>query len=160
MTFRAFVDRILDTITDGEIEILQTTFQDLLSTDMKKIGMDSFLVLMSHYPQYKQLWSQFRFIPDSSLINAPELQNFAQIYMGSLQCVITQFSDRQLIIETLERISKAHFNKKIKRYHIEHLLPCFLEIMERKNKGPLDNEVKKAWSNLFSIIASIVEQYK
>uniref|UniRef100_A0A915I2C7 Globin family profile domain-containing protein n=1 Tax=Romanomermis culicivorax TaxID=13658 RepID=A0A915I2C7_ROMCU len=112
--------------------------------------------MFSDYPQYKQLWPKFKFIPDSSLMSAPELQNFAQIYMEGLKAIITRLHDRENVVETLEKIARAHMVKSVQRYHIEHMLPGLLEIMERENKRPLGDQVRKAWLKLVDVIAQLI----
>ncbi|CAJ0564373.1 unnamed protein product, partial [Mesorhabditis spiculigera] len=57
--------------------ILKATFAELEADGVKYI-LRVFVLLFSEHPGYKQIWPQFRQIPDSALINAIELKRKRQ----------------------------------------------------------------------------------
>ncbi|KAK0390209.1 hypothetical protein QR680_019433 [Steinernema hermaphroditum] len=74
--------------------------------------------LFSDYPNYKNIWPQFRAIPDSALMYAPELRRHAQVYMTGLRTIIDAMDDDAKLTASLKRIAKAHIKWNIHKSHL------------------------------------------
>uniref|UniRef100_A0A1I7WDV5 GLOBIN domain-containing protein n=1 Tax=Heterorhabditis bacteriophora TaxID=37862 RepID=A0A1I7WDV5_HETBA len=61
------------------------TFSCVSGSKLKEIEAKK---LFAEYPHYKNIWPQFRAIPDSSLISSDNLKNHAKVYMSGLQCLL------------------------------------------------------------------------
>ncbi|RCN24712.1 hypothetical protein ANCCAN_29586 [Ancylostoma caninum] len=60
-------------LADKQRNIIIATFTKM-ELNPVKMGLKILVKLFAEYPQYKQIWPQFRAIPDSSLMNAIELR--------------------------------------------------------------------------------------
>lgn len=74
--------------------------------------------LFSEFPAYKNIWPQFKQIPDSSLMNAPELTKHAAIYMRGLRTIIDNMDDDTRMTRALRKIAYAHVKWNIYKKHI------------------------------------------
>ncbi|CAJ0602327.1 unnamed protein product [Cylicocyclus nassatus] len=63
----------IDRLVDEQRQLLIDTYKEM-EKDPVKNGLKVLVMLFSEYPSYKQIWPQFRAIPDSSLMNAMELR--------------------------------------------------------------------------------------
>uniref|UniRef100_A0A158P6L2 GLOBIN domain-containing protein n=1 Tax=Angiostrongylus cantonensis TaxID=6313 RepID=A0A158P6L2_ANGCA len=82
-------------------------------------GLGLFVRLFSEYPQYKNIWPQFREIPDSALISSDKLRNHGIVYMAGLKQVVAVLDDDDKLIEVAKRIARSHCKWNICKSHIE-----------------------------------------
>lgn len=81
-------------------------------------GISVMIRLFSTHPQYKNVWRDFREIPDSSLMNAPELRRHAKIYMGGLKLIINSMNDDKKLETVLRGIAQAHVKWHVYKHHL------------------------------------------
>lgn len=74
--------------------------------------------MFSEHPEYKNIWPQFRPIPDSSLMNADALRKHAVVYMGGLKTIIDGMDDDDRLKDALKRIAQAHVKWSIYKVHL------------------------------------------
>ena len=87
--------------------------------------------LFAEHPNYKDIWPQFRAIPDSSLFNSDSLQNHAYVYMAGLkvdrlsikqksyQSIVAAMEDEETLCKMCKKIAVSHIKWNINKYHIE-----------------------------------------
>lgn len=65
------------------------------------------------------MWPQFKFITDSSLSNAEQLQKFAVVYIAGLRAIVENLDDNDKLADTLGTIAHTHLVKGVKRHHLQ-----------------------------------------
>uniref|UniRef100_A0A914UKD7 Globin family profile domain-containing protein n=1 Tax=Plectus sambesii TaxID=2011161 RepID=A0A914UKD7_9BILA len=138
--------------------ILTETFRKM-EDDGKRTGVNIFVRLFAEYPNYKAIWPQFQAIPDSSLMGAQELQKHAGVYMSGLRNIIASIDDNEALAEQLKKIALTHLKWGIRTFHIQNMLPEVLATVHLCMNG-ITPEVKDAWTTLFAVIASMVEDFR
>ncbi|KAI1713830.1 globin domain-containing protein [Ditylenchus destructor] len=146
-------------LTREQRDLLKESFQNVMEKNMVKIGMSIMLKLFINYPHYKNIWPQFRQIPDSSLMNATELNKHAKVYMGGLRLIINSMDDDELLKRSLKRIACAHVKRSIHNSHILHMLPSLLEVVE-ENSTQFTTEIRQSWTTLFDVIANLIDIFR
>ncbi|KAK0390208.1 hypothetical protein QR680_019433 [Steinernema hermaphroditum] len=116
--------------------------------------------LFSDYPNYKNIWPQFRAIPDSALMYAPELRRHAQVYMTGLRTIIDAMDDDAKLTASLKRIAKAHIKWNIHKSHLMHMVEPVVQVVRETNGGLLTDEMKHAWITLYDVIANLIDIYR
>lgn len=74
--------------------------------------------LFSNFPEYKNIWPQFRGIPDSSIITASVVKKHGLVYMNGLKTIIDSIQNEEKLNETISKITAAHLKWHIYKYHI------------------------------------------
>ncbi|KAH7713618.1 CRE-GLB-14 protein [Aphelenchoides avenae] len=144
-------------LTPRQREVIQNTFK-CLNTRLIKCGMEVMLRLFADYPQYKNIWPQFRQIPDSSLMSAVQLNKHASIYMGGLRTIIENMDDDKNLNRVLRRIAYAHVKWNIYKYHLMNMLQPLLEVI--RESAYMDEEVRTSWTTLFDVIANLIDIFR
>ncbi|XGW30470.1 hypothetical protein V3C99_009444 [Haemonchus contortus] len=145
-------------LTEIQRAILIKTFAKLENNPVKN-ALKILLKLFAEHPHYKQVWPQFRAIPDSSLMNAIELRRHASVYMCGLGAIIHSMNREKDLAIQMNRIAKAHIKWKVHRAHVVHMLEPVLEVVKECNKD-FNEETKEAWTTLYYIIAELIEIYR
>uniref|UniRef100_A0A0R3RLX9 GLOBIN domain-containing protein n=1 Tax=Elaeophora elaphi TaxID=1147741 RepID=A0A0R3RLX9_9BILA len=137
--------------------IIQETFKYLYN-DCDKNGHKIFILLFSDFPEYKQIWPQFRGIPDSSIITACAVKNHGSVYMAGLRTIIDSMQDEEKLVETISKITAAHLKWRIYKYHIMNMLK---EVIVTLQSYPpcQGKEVEDAWFILFDVIGNLVDKF-
>ncbi|KAI1713065.1 globin domain-containing protein [Ditylenchus destructor] len=146
-------------LTREQRDLLKESFQSVMEKNMVKTGMSIMLKLFADYPHYKNIWPQFRQIPDSSLMNADVLSKHAKVYMGGLRLIINSMDDDELLKRSLKRIACAHVRRSIHNSHIQHMLPSLLEVVE-ENSPQFTLEIRESWTTLFDVIANLIDIFR
>ncbi|KAI6212084.1 GLOBIN domain-containing protein [Aphelenchoides besseyi] len=123
-----------------------------------RFGMTVMLRLFSDHPSYKDIWPQFREVPDSSLMNAEALRKHAAVYTCGIRKVISSMSDDVELEKALRRIAHAHVERNIHKRHLMSMLPCFLKAFEEYKT--LDEQSREAWTTLFDVIANLIDIFR
>ncbi|TMS38185.1 hypothetical protein L596_004961 [Steinernema carpocapsae] len=146
-------------LTARQRDIIQGTF-----TQMEKNAIPNALSILirlfSEYPNYKNIWPQFRAIPDSALICAPELRRHATVYMKGLRTIIDAMDDDTKLTASLKRIAKAHIKWNIHKSHLMHMVQPVVEVVRETNGGLMTDEIKTAWITLYDVIANLIDIYR
>ncbi|PIO72258.1 globin [Teladorsagia circumcincta] len=148
----------INRLTERQRAILIKTFAELEKNPVKN-ALKIFVMLFSDVPHYKQIWPQFRAIPDSSLMNAIELRRHASVYMCGLGSIIHSMNRENDLAIQMNRIAKAHIKWNIHRIHIVHMLEPVLAVVRECNDD-IDDEAIQAWTTLYHIIADLIEIYR
>ncbi|KAE9419966.1 hypothetical protein Angca_005772 [Angiostrongylus cantonensis] len=119
-------------------------------------GLGLFVRLFSEYPQYKNIWPQFREIPDSALISSDKLRNHGIVYMAGLKQVVAVLDDDDKLIEVAKRIARSHCKWNICKSHIENMVPSLLEVLNLCMDGEMTPEMANSWTTLYDIIGNII----
>ncbi|ETN74914.1 globin [Necator americanus] len=146
-------------LQDSQRQIIIDTFTKMEQSPIKT-GLKILVKMFAEYPQYKQIWPQFRAIPDSSLMNAIELRRHASVYMCGLGAIIHSMNNENDLALQMNRIAKAHIKWNVHRKHVIHMLEPVLDLVEECNDGKLDYETKEAWTTLYNVIADLIEIYR
>lgn len=104
-------------LTESQRMLLVDTFTEVEHNAVKN-GLKMLVKLFSDYPEYKQIWPQFRAIPDSSLMNAIQLRRHASVYMCGLGAIIHSMKHENDLAVQINRIAKAHIKWNVHRMHI------------------------------------------
>ncbi|KAF8372548.1 hypothetical protein PRIPAC_78977 [Pristionchus pacificus] len=99
-------------------QLIRDSFE-FMRAEKNRNGLGIFIRLFAEFPQYKNIWSNFRAIPDSSLISSDGLKNHASVYMAGLQHIVESLDDDATLGEAIQRIAMSHAKWKIKKYHLE-----------------------------------------
>uniref|UniRef100_A0AC34QAH0 Globin family profile domain-containing protein n=1 Tax=Panagrolaimus sp. JU765 TaxID=591449 RepID=A0AC34QAH0_9BILA len=137
--------------------ILKQTFHTMENRPIR-CGLNIMIALFSEFPHYKNIWPQFRQIPDSSLMNAPELTKHAAIYMRGLRTIIENLDDDDRITKALRKIAHAHVKWGIYKKHIIHMLGPVLDQVQAYNG--MTPEIKDAWTVLYDVIANLIDIFR
>ncbi|VDL79227.1 unnamed protein product [Nippostrongylus brasiliensis] len=148
----------LDRLSEHQRQIIIETFAEMEHHAVKN-GLKMLVKLFSEYPNYKQIWPQFRAIPDSSLMNAIALRRHASVYMCGLGAIIHSMKHENELALQMTRIAKAHIKWNVHRSHVVHMLDPVLDIVQECNPN-YNNEMKQAWTTLYHIIADLIEIYR
>ncbi|KAH7710942.1 Protein GLB-14 [Aphelenchoides avenae] len=144
-------------LTREQRTLIQRTFEQM-NKRPAKCGMEICFRLFAEYPQYKNIWPQFRQIPDSSLMNSTALRKHAIVYMGGLRAIIDNMDDDEKLNKALRRIAFAHVKWNIHKRHLMHMVEPVLEVV--KESAYLDDEVRTAWRTLYDVIANLIEIFR
>lgn len=74
--------------------------------------------LFSEYPQYKNIWPQFRDIPDSSLMFSNELRKHVNVYGKGMNQIINALHSEKELYVILRKLAKAHAKKAVFKAHV------------------------------------------
>ncbi|KJH45075.1 hypothetical protein DICVIV_08892 [Dictyocaulus viviparus] len=116
--------------------------------------------LFSENPQYKQIWPQFRAIPDSSLTNADQLRKHATVYMCALKNINNSILDENELALQMSLIAMAHIKWNVHRSHIMNMLHPVLDTVKEYNDGEMDANTEAAWTTFYDIIANVIEIFR
>uniref|UniRef100_A0A1I7S4C3 GLOBIN domain-containing protein n=1 Tax=Bursaphelenchus xylophilus TaxID=6326 RepID=A0A1I7S4C3_BURXY len=155
-TKSARVEYELSRISDKHREVYKDTFK-LIGRSKVRNGTNILLRLFSETPQYKDIWPQFRPIPDSSLMNSEVLRKHAHTYMGGLKRIIDSHDQDKLEAE-LKRIAQSHVKWGIYKAHLMDMLPCLLAVLSQYTD--LNDDIKDAWATLFDVIANMIDIFR
>ncbi|KAK6015891.1 hypothetical protein OSTOST_18634 [Ostertagia ostertagi] len=140
----------INKLTERQRAILIRTFAEV-EKNLVKNGLKILLMLFAEDPHYKQIWPQFREIPDSSLMNAIELS--LHVWTG---CNYQLYESRERSRHPDEPNRKgAHQMERASGPHREMLEPVLAVVKECNDD--FDNETKQAWTTLYHIIADLIE---
>ena len=114
--------------------------------------------MFAENPQYKNIWSQFRAIPDSSLISSDQLRNHAKVYFGGMNALVDHMNSREEreFINIVRRMARSHAKFGVHKYHLVAMLPEYLAVMEISGVK-MTPETKEAWKTLFDVIGNLLE---
>ncbi|KAK0398593.1 hypothetical protein QR680_002659 [Steinernema hermaphroditum] len=146
-------------LTERQREIIQETFTKMEQQAIPN-ALNILIRLFSDYPNYKNIWPQFRAIPDSALMCAPELRRHAQVYMTGLRTIIDAMDDDAKLTASLKRIAKAHIKWNIHKSHLMHMVEPVVQVVRETNGGLLTDEMKHAWITLYDVIANLIDIYR
>ncbi|KAL4001909.1 Globin family protein [Acanthocheilonema viteae] len=144
-------------LSNKQRRIIQETFKYLYS-DPKKNGHKIFILLFSDFPEYKDIWPQFRGIPDSSIITADEVKKHGLVYMNGLKAIIDSMQNEEKLIKTISKITTAHLKWHIYKYHIMHMLKEVITILQSYPHCQ-GKDVEEAWFTLFDMIGNLVDKF-
>ncbi|KAI6180047.1 Glb-14 [Aphelenchoides besseyi] len=149
----------------AEVERLTLTQREIVRATYKKIqkhpiqfGLSIMIRLFSNHPTYKNIWPQFRQLPDSSLMHSTVLRSHARVYMGGLKVIINSMDKDEMLERSLRGIAHAHVKWKVHKKHLIDMLPCILETFE--THFPLSDEAKEGWTTLFDVIANLIDIFR
>uniref|UniRef100_A0A7I4YSL0 GLOBIN domain-containing protein n=1 Tax=Haemonchus contortus TaxID=6289 RepID=A0A7I4YSL0_HAECO len=127
-----------------------------MEAEATKNGLGLFVRLFSEYPQYKGIWPAFRQIPDSALISSDQLRRHASVYMAGLKRIVDVMDDNEKLIDATRRIAASHCKWSICKFHIEHMVPGLLEVLNICMNRQLTPEISHAWETLYDIIGNMI----
>ena len=113
--------------------------------------------MFAENPHFKNIWPQFRGIPDSSLISSDQLKNHAKVYLGGMNNIINSMNagDETEFRNMIRRMARSHSKFGVKKHHIIAMLPEFITVL--KTSGvPITEEIKDAWYTLFDVIGNLL----
>uniref|UniRef100_A0AC34FA93 Globin family profile domain-containing protein n=1 Tax=Panagrolaimus sp. ES5 TaxID=591445 RepID=A0AC34FA93_9BILA len=116
-----------------------------------------FVRMFAENPQYKNIWPQFRNIPDSSLISSDQLKNHAKVYFGGMKNIIESMNagDESEFRNMIRRMARSHAKFAVRKSHIIAMLPEFIAVL--KSCGvPITEGIKDAWYTLFDVIGNLL----
>ncbi|GMR49105.1 hypothetical protein PMAYCL1PPCAC_19300, partial [Pristionchus mayeri] len=147
-------------LTPAQREIVKATFP-AMEADAIRNALQVLLLLFSEHPRYKNIWPQFRAIPDSALMSAVELRRHASVYMKGLRAIIDAMDDEISLAEQLKRIARAHIKWNIHKSHVMHMLQPVLEVISNTLKQkPLNADIADAWTTLYDVIANLIDIFR
>uniref|UniRef100_A0AC35EYM1 Globin family profile domain-containing protein n=1 Tax=Panagrolaimus sp. PS1159 TaxID=55785 RepID=A0AC35EYM1_9BILA len=144
-------------LTQKDRKILQETFK-MMEHRPIRCGLNIMINLFSEHPSYKSIWPRFKQIPDSALMNAPELTKHAAVYMRGLRTIIDNMDDNDRMVRALRKIAHAHVKWCVYKKHIIHMLVPVLEQV-RAHAG-MNPEIEHAWTTLYDVIANLVDVFR
>uniref|UniRef100_A0A7E4W3W0 GLOBIN domain-containing protein n=1 Tax=Panagrellus redivivus TaxID=6233 RepID=A0A7E4W3W0_PANRE len=145
-------------LTTADRDILKEVYVQLAGDGMR-CGLNIMLSLFSEHPHYKNIWPQFRPIPDSSLMNAPELRKHVKVYLHGLKNIIDNLDDEERIFNALRKIAQAHVKWNVYRHHVINMLGPVLDTIKMCT-GSLTPEKERAWTILYEVIANLIEVFR
>ncbi|KAI6174977.1 Globin family and Globin-like domain and Globin, structural domain-containing protein [Aphelenchoides bicaudatus] len=147
----------IERLTADQRELCRVCYQKIEKQPIP-FGLSIMIRLFSNHPQYKDIWPQFKQIPDSSLMHAPELRRHARIYMAGLRLIINSMNDDDKLETALRGIAQAHVKWHIHKYHLINMLPCVIESFQAK--FPMNVDQVQAWTTLFDVIANLIDIFR
>ncbi|KAJ1351683.1 Globin, partial [Parelaphostrongylus tenuis] len=138
-------------LTWQQRRLIMETFK-LLDSDPVKTGLRILIKLFSEYPQYKQVWPQFRQIPDSSIMHSDQLREHASVYMCWLRSTVHSMSDDDKLIPQMIRIAKVHKNRNVHRGDLMNMLHPLLETLKECVNGEMAEGSETAWTTFLEVI--------
>ncbi|KAK0394845.1 hypothetical protein QR680_000964 [Steinernema hermaphroditum] len=143
-------------LTDEMKKIVRETFKQM-EQESTKNGLNIFVRLFVEYPDYKEMWPQFRAIQDSALVSSDQLRQHAKIYMKGLHNVIGSLDDEAQLIKVLRKIADTHARHGVHQFHIHNMLPEVVAVLYLclHQKSP---EVNEAWTQLFNVIGNVIDK--
>ncbi|KAK6026254.1 globin [Ostertagia ostertagi] len=127
-----------------------------MEAEATRNGLGLFVRLFAEFPQYKTIWPQFRQIPDSALISSDKLKNHATVYMAGLKEIVDVMDDNEKLIVATRRIAASHCKWSICKFHIQHMVPGLLEVLNICMGGQITPEISRAWETLYDIIGNMI----
>ncbi|EFO15896.1 hypothetical protein LOAG_12613 [Loa loa] len=114
--------------------------------------------LFSDFPEYKQIWPQFRGIPDSLIITANEVKGHGLVYMAGLKSIIDNIKNEEKLVKTISKITLAHLKWHICKDHIMNMLKEVIVILQA-DPHCQGRDVEEAWFTLFDVIGNLVDKF-
>lgn len=74
--------------------------------------------LFSNFPEYKEIWPQFRGIPDSAIISAEAVKRHGFTYMAGLKTIVDNMENEDQMAEMVARIAISHLKWNICKQHV------------------------------------------
>ncbi|CAD5218667.1 unnamed protein product [Bursaphelenchus okinawaensis] len=145
-------------LTPRKCEILTETFT-LLKRHLVHNIQTLFIRIFSEYPTYKDIWPQFRAIPDSSLMYSNELKKHVHVFCKGLTAIMNSLHTEKELYVILRKLAKAHARKNVYKNHIMNMLPELLAVL-KSNGVDVNEDVKEAWTTLFDVIGNLVDPLK
>ena len=113
--------------------------------------------MFAENPQYKNIWAQFRAIPDSSLISSDQLRNHAKVYLGGMNALVehTNLGEEKEFINLIRRMARSHAKFGVHKYHLMNMLPEYIAVLETAGVD-VTPEIREAWTTLFDVIGNLL----
>ncbi|CAI4227116.1 unnamed protein product [Auanema sp. JU1783] len=146
-------------MTRSDRRLVQDGFNELKRCATPN-GLALFVKLFSEHPEYKDIWPQFRAIPDSSLLSSDVLRNHATVYMRGLQEIVNSIDDDSTLRQSTRKIALSHLKWNIHKKHIQHMVPELLAVLSHIREGNVTEEEKEAWRKLYDIIGNLIDIHK
>ncbi|CAG2185801.1 unnamed protein product [Mytilus edulis] len=141
-------------ITEDEAKIINETWTVVWS-DKKKNGIALFVKLFTTYPEAQKMFKEF----DGLTIDEVRLNKKLGAHALALMYALKSFLDNLDDPETLEALVRKnainHAKRSVGPQQIMWLLPLFLELLDELLEENATELLKKAWTKLFGVLASI-----
>ncbi|CAJ0932851.1 unnamed protein product, partial [Mesorhabditis belari] len=143
-------------LTEEQREAIKQSHKKLAES-AAKYGNELFIRLFSDFPDYKDIWPRFRALPDSSLVGSDQMRSHASVYMKGIETIVSKIDDDVALQEVLRKIASSHVRFNITKAHVEHMVPCLLEVLRLSN-GSISDETRAAWTRLYDNFGEILAQ--
>uniref|UniRef100_A0A914YVJ6 Globin family profile domain-containing protein n=1 Tax=Panagrolaimus superbus TaxID=310955 RepID=A0A914YVJ6_9BILA len=137
-------------------ELITESYEQMKKGSVKNC-LAVFVRMFAENPHYKNIWPQFRGIPDSSLISSDQLKNHAKVYFGGLNNIIESMNagDETEFRNMIRRMARSHAKFAVRKSHINAMLPEFIAVLKVCGV-PITEEIKDAWYTLFDVIGNLL----
>ncbi|PAV76118.1 hypothetical protein WR25_14241, partial [Diploscapter pachys] len=111
----------------------------------------------AEYPDYKNIWPNFRGVQDSAIISSEQLRKHAIKFMHGLKEIIDNLDSDERLVETTKKICKRHVTLGVNRMHVEHMVPELLVSLKHCLGPAMCEQTELAWRALFNCISTILQ---
>ncbi|KAI6180885.1 GLOBIN domain-containing protein [Aphelenchoides besseyi] len=145
-------------LTAERVQIIKESFA-LMKRHFTHNGLTVFIRLFSEYPLYKDLWPQFRAIPDSALMYSMELKKHVQVYCRGFNRIIDALDKQEELQKLFQSLAKLHSKKAIFKAHIMNMHTEFMVVL--RSQGVENTEqINDSWFTLFDVLGNMVDPMK
>ncbi|KAI6218647.1 GLOBIN domain-containing protein [Aphelenchoides fujianensis] len=145
-------------LTPERIKIIRETFA-VMKRHFTHNCLSLFLRLFSEYPLYKDIWPQFRAIPDSSLMYSQELKKHVQMFSRGFNSIVEKLENGDELQELLRKYAKLHSKRSIYKTHIMNMHTEYMIVL-RSLGVESKADIEDAWHTFFDAIGNLVDPMK
>ncbi|CEF60650.1 Globin family and Globin-like domain and Globin,structural domain-containing protein [Strongyloides ratti] len=153
----SFRSVILTKLTENHRKVIKSSFEIF-----KKNGVPNahniFLRMFKEYPDYKNVWSQFKNMSDEELSQTPLLWKHATTFVFGLERVIRTMDDQEMMILMIHSTANQHKSWGLKKEHFFAMVHLITDIlMEEKGEPDEKYAIMEAWESFYDVLGTLVE---
>ncbi|PAV78126.1 hypothetical protein WR25_01865 [Diploscapter pachys] len=114
----ASVQKQLNQLTPEYRRLIINTFP-AFNDSYGRNGMSFFARYFAEYPDYKNIWPNFRGVQDSAIVSSEQLRKHAIKFMHGLKEIVDNLESDEKLVETTKKICKKHVTLGVNRMHVE-----------------------------------------
>ncbi|CAC5401182.1 unnamed protein product [Mytilus coruscus] len=144
-------------ITEEEANVISETWTVLWS-NKKENGIALFIKLFTTYPEAQKMFKEFDGLTIEEVRSNKKLRAHALALMYALKSFLDNLDDPETLEGLVRKNAINHANRGVGPKEIMWLLPLFLELLDEILEENATELLKKAWTKLFGVLASISQE--
>ncbi|XP_052082384.1 uncharacterized protein LOC127720016 [Mytilus californianus] len=141
-------------ITEEEANVISETWTVLWS-NKKENGIALFVKLFTTYPEAQKMFKEFDGLTIEEVRSNKKLKAHALALMYALKSFLDNLDDPESLEGLVRKNAINHAKRGVGPNEIMWLLPLFLELLDEILEENATELLKKAWTKLFGVLASI-----
>uniref|UniRef100_A0AC35U4R9 GLOBIN domain-containing protein n=1 Tax=Rhabditophanes sp. KR3021 TaxID=114890 RepID=A0AC35U4R9_9BILA len=153
----SFRSVILKKLTVGHRNTIKNSFAIFQKNGVPN-AHNVFLRMFVEYPDYKNVWPQFKTMTEDELKSTPMLWRHATAFVYGLERVIKTMDDDEMMILMISSTAAQHKKWGLNGNHFSTMVHLITDIlMEEKGEPDEKYAIMEAWESFYDVLGTLVE---